>query len=96
MLSQQIVLPATMVKLGHVTDITPSCPHLDGTWRDGKPVADSHHDSHPDKGRGLGRNGVGHSRILAGLHNLTNGLPEEIRGVCQPLSLKELYRKAKK
>lgn len=50
---------------------------MDATWRE-RPVAETHHDNLPDKGRGISvKAGLGNSRILVSLRQC--GLtPKEI------------------
>jgi hypothetical protein len=86
-----IAIPDTMVHNGQIVNIVPSCPHLDGTWRDDKPVSPKHHDKE------VRLKDFGNSRIIVATRNLTNGItdPEVLKSM-RVLSLKELYRSAKK
>lgn len=87
-----IRLPNTMVHNGQIVDIVPSCPHLDGTWRDDKPVDLKHHDKE------VRLKEFANSRIVVAALNLTRGsnLDPEVQKSMRVLSLKELYRLAKK
>jgi hypothetical protein len=87
----QIVLPDTMVHNGQRVDITPSCPHNDGTWRE-KEVGDKYND------KLVRLKDEGNSRIIVATRNLTNGsnLDEEVLKSMPILSLKQIFRKATK